>query len=173
MTTVISHLRSESARNSHRRWNSEEDKVLLNAVGENTRPDWRAISTSVPSRTARQCRERFTNYLSTAPKNAMPWTSDDDKLLLRLSTEFGSNWHRIAAYFPTRSEVAIKNRFQTLIYRRPPPRPPTDLEIVDPDPGIQCFAPKREVRWLVPDNIELLKTQISEGIHESLMPDTI
>jgi hypothetical protein len=155
MASHPSQLRSRSARGSRRGWNSEEDKALFDAIGGNARPDWRAIATSVPAKTARQCRERFTSYLNPATQSAVLWTTDDDKLLLNVFTEFGPVWPRIAAYFPTRSQTSIKNRLQTLTCRRSPPRPPQDLGCGDLDLIAQCFAPKRKVRWIVPDGLEL------------------
>jgi hypothetical protein len=36
----------------------------------------------------------------------------------------------------------------------------------------QCFAPKREVRWIVPDRIELLQATIKEAMPDaSFAPD--
>jgi hypothetical protein len=164
MADLISPLCSPSARVPRKGWDSEEDKVLLDAIGENTRPDWVVIAARVPFRTARQCRERFTNYLSTTLQSAMAWTPDDDHLLLRLSTEFGCAWQRISVYFPARSQISIKNRYQTLIHRKSPPRPPRDLGLADPDVIVQCFAPKREMRWIAPDDIELLQSLINEAL---------
>lgn len=42
---------------------------------------------------------------------SQPWTLEEDQKLLQAFHEFGSKWSQIAKYFPQRSQVMIKNRF--------------------------------------------------------------
>ncbi|KAH0793086.1 Myb-like DNA-binding domain containing protein [Histomonas meleagridis] len=75
---------------------------------------WLAVALQIPGRTARQCRDRWTNYLSPQNKNA-PWTVEEDNLLAQKYLELGSQWTIIAKYFDGRSENNVKNRWYTHI----------------------------------------------------------
>lgn len=67
-------------------------------------------------RNARQCRDRWINYLSPlVQKN--PWTDEEDKLLLQKYQEIGPKWTKIASFFDSRTDINLKNRFK-LIQRK-------------------------------------------------------
>jgi hypothetical protein len=78
------------------------------------RPQWRAVARQLPGRTARQCRERWLNYLSPTVR-ADPWTEAEDRDLLARVNEFGSAWSSIARFFSGRSDNDIKNRWYSHI----------------------------------------------------------
>lgn len=61
-------------------------------------------------RTARQCRERWKNYLSPDVRNG-PWTIEEDNLLLELVPKMGTQWAKIAKSFNSRTDTNVKNRF--------------------------------------------------------------
>lgn len=54
------------------------------------------------------------NYLSPSLSNG-PWTQYEDKLLIDKVKIIGQRWSQIVAFFPTRSEVNIKNRYALLV----------------------------------------------------------
>ena len=88
----------------------EEDNRLCELVSEYGDRNWRVISRQMPNRTTRQCRERYRNYLSPKVKNG-PWTQEEDILLEQKYIEYGPKWATIAKFFPSRSDVNIKNRW--------------------------------------------------------------
>lgn len=91
----------------------EEDerlRSLVSMLGEN---NWGEVAAKLGTRSARQCRERFKNYLSPNLKNE-PWTEQEDNLLREKYAEYGAKWSVIANYFHTRSDVNIKNRWAQL-----------------------------------------------------------
>ncbi|EAY03575.1 Myb-like DNA-binding domain containing protein [Trichomonas vaginalis G3] len=104
------------------KFSSEEDsklKKLVEKYGEN---DWTTVASEMKTRTARQCRERFKNYLSPKLTNG-PWTEEEDKLLEEKFNEYGPKWAKIAVFFPSRSDVNVKNHWTSLankISRRTP-----------------------------------------------------
>ena len=60
----------------------EEDEQLRRLVkvfGDNS---WSEVASCMPGRNKRQCKERWTNYLSPTVNNA-PWTVAEDSLLLQ------------------------------------------------------------------------------------------
>jgi hypothetical protein len=81
--------------------------------GEN---HWTDVSLELGTRSARQCRERFRNYLSPNLKNE-PWTDAEDQVLAEKFGIFGPKWSVIVGFFPTRSEVNLKNRWTQLSNR--------------------------------------------------------
>jgi hypothetical protein len=76
-------------------------------------PDWHAIADSLPTRSARQCRERWRSYLLPAI-NPEPWTLEEDAILDREFDNLGPKWSAIALFLPGRTEVHVKNRWSKL-----------------------------------------------------------
>jgi hypothetical protein len=94
---------------------------------------WNQITEQMPGFTARQLRERWSNYL--APSiNTASWTPEEDDELLRLYTALGPCWGVIGGRMGGRSAPDIKNRYQSVIHRLDPdsrrPRPRRDRRSV-------------------------------------------
>lgn len=105
----------EYHKTSHRQrqiFTLDEDKHLLELV-EEFGQDWRKIAKSMTNRSTRQCRERYRNYLAPDIKNG-PWTNEEDHLLEHKVMELGQRWSMIAKFFPTRSDINIKNRWSSI-----------------------------------------------------------
>ena len=94
----------------------EEDEKLKELVHRHGTNSWIVVAANLPSRTARQCRERYNMYLSPNVDKS-PWTSEEDRLLLRKVQEFGSKWAKIRGWFGNRTVNNIKNRWNTVIRR--------------------------------------------------------
>ena len=94
----------------------EEDNLLKQLVSQFGENNWYHISELMPNRNLRQCKDRWTNYLS--PKiNNDPWTDEEDNLLLQKFKEYGAKWVRIALSFPNRTDSNVKNRWLVLSRR--------------------------------------------------------
>jgi hypothetical protein len=87
-----------------------EDAALRRLVGANPKPDWRIVSQLLCTRTPRQCRERYNNYLSPAITRA-EWTAEEEMLLVEQYRKFGPQWKKMKASFPNRTCVNIKNHW--------------------------------------------------------------
>jgi hypothetical protein len=84
---------------------------LSRAVLESQYPlKWPEIAKLVPSRTGKQCRERYTNHLRPTLKLS-EWSPVEDALVCRLHDSLGSKWATIARLLPGRTDNGIKNRF--------------------------------------------------------------
>jgi hypothetical protein len=88
----------------------EEDALLIQILSETGFVNWESVAEQFTGRTARQCRERWFNYLCPAVRTG-PWTAEEDDLLLANLQRFGRAWSLISRSFNGRSENDIKNRW--------------------------------------------------------------
>ena len=94
----------------------DEDRELQGFVQQYGANDWDIISKLMKNRNARQCKERWTKYLSPDLNNS-PWTNAEDKLLLSKVQELGQKWVKISKYFDKRTDANLKNRWNVLLRR--------------------------------------------------------
>ena len=98
---------------SKRKFTPEEDEKLAFIVSQCGESNWKRIAEQMGTRNCRQCRERWKNYL--CPNVCKePWTQEEDELLQEKYKELGSQWSVIAKFFPSRTDVNIKNRWVVL-----------------------------------------------------------
>lgn len=90
-----------------------EDAKLAMLVAEYSDNDWKTIADHMVPRTARQCRERWTNYVNPSLSKD-PWTPEEDLLLIEKHKEFGNHWKIIEKYFNNRSKNNIKHRWASM-----------------------------------------------------------
>jgi hypothetical protein len=95
----------------------EEDELLAYLVRELGTKGWKYIAQLMRTRNARQCRDRWNNYLNPALRMG-GWTKEEDELLLKKYALFGSKWSKIAKHFKRRSDLSIRNRCHMLERRR-------------------------------------------------------
>ena len=91
-------------------WTEAEDKLLKDAVQQHGVKNWSLISTLVPGRNGKQCRERWSGMLD--PELAKEaWSLEEDQLLIKLHSEFGNKWAKISTFLPGRSRISLRNRW--------------------------------------------------------------
>lgn len=106
-----------SSSTSRRKFTEEEDKLLSKLVSEMGPRKWDQIAKKMPNnRTARQCRDRYSNYLIPGFFNG-EWSKEEDELLYKKYQEYGPKWAVIKEYFTNRSPNAIKNRWNYFVSR--------------------------------------------------------
>jgi hypothetical protein len=107
------------------RWTPEEDEKLKSAVAKTCKKkhggkytlDWDAITALVPSRTQKQCCNRWHDVLvcSMTGSNARTrkWTADEDsKLKDAVQTNGGKHWAATAALVPGRTRTQCRDRWK-------------------------------------------------------------
>ncbi|KAK8889220.1 hypothetical protein M9Y10_033966 [Tritrichomonas musculus] len=101
----------------HRKFSVKEDEMLKNIVNMFGPKNWRLISSLIPGRTPRQCRDRYSNYLAPGFIHS-DWTEDEDKLLAEKFALLGPKWAKIRQFFPYRTANDIKNRYNYSVSRK-------------------------------------------------------
>jgi hypothetical protein len=98
------------------RFTVREDRLLLYLVNILCMRNWGKIAELMGTRNARQCRERWTNYVNPELRRG-EWTEAEDRLLEEKRAEFGSKWNIISGFFDRRSDVSVRNRWQVIEMR--------------------------------------------------------
>lgn len=96
-----------------RKWTAKEDELLMKAVETYGKKSWSSVSTLVPGRNPKQCRERWTAQINPV-LTKQNWTPEEDQLLINLQQIHGNLWAFIALFLPGRSGNSVKNRFNWL-----------------------------------------------------------
>jgi hypothetical protein len=94
----------------------EEDTTLTHLVTRFGTSDWKRIAFHMGTRNARQCRERWNNYLDPELRH-LEWTPEEDALLREKVSEYGSRWHTMAQSFDNRSPLSLRNRWHKMARR--------------------------------------------------------
>ena len=102
------------------RFTPEEDVMLLQLV-EKYSPQknyianfWTRIADEMKTKNTRQCKDRYSGYLK-PNLITVPFTMEEDLLLVQEVRLFGTVWHRIRDRFPNRSDTQLKNRYNCLL----------------------------------------------------------
>ena len=95
-------------------WTQQEDDSLRAAVAQLGPRKWSDIAKFVPSRTPKQCRERWFDRLAPNLKRD-PFDQREDALVIEKQKEYGNRWAAIAAFLPGRSAGAVKNRWYSCL----------------------------------------------------------
>ena len=96
------------------KFTKEEDDKLIALVGKFGESAWPELAKHMEGRSTRQCRDRWTQYLSPSANNS-EWTQDEDTRLMRLYNEIGPRWAIISKYFDGRTNSCVRNRAVYLI----------------------------------------------------------
>ena len=109
-----------------------EDELIREYVKENGPQNWPRITSFLPNRSPKQCRERWFNHLDpSVVKHA--WTPEEDETIFKNYQRLGPKWSIIAKMIPGRTDNAIKNRFNSSISKRISVNSTTHKEILLPD----------------------------------------
>jgi hypothetical protein len=96
------------------KFTEQEDNHLRALVAQFGVTNWNLIASQMPGRIARQCRDRWNHYLTPRHGNEQ-WTSDEDRLLIQHLHQYGPRWSDIAALFPGRKDITVRNHCYRLV----------------------------------------------------------
>ena len=95
------------------KWTNDED-IKIRKYVQTYGLNWSKISKFVVSRSPKQIRDRYVNYLNPFLINSK-FTEEEDCTLLSLVKELGFKWVKISSILIGRSPVVIKNKYYSLI----------------------------------------------------------
>ncbi|KAK8866547.1 hypothetical protein M9Y10_009511 [Tritrichomonas musculus] len=98
-------------------FNADEDRMIIEFVEQHGCHAWPKITSVLPHRTPKQCRERWFNNLDPNVTKS-PWTPEEDDLIFENFMKFGPKWSTIAHLIPGRTDNSIKNRWNASISKR-------------------------------------------------------
>lgn len=98
-------------------WAKDEDRMLGLLVSTLGPQSWLEISTSMGTRTAKQCRERYHNFLEPDLVHT-PITIDEAKIIVVMVAQYGRRWAMITKSLKGRSENAVKNWWYSYAHRQ-------------------------------------------------------
>lgn len=107
-------ISTNKSKKTYSKFTNDEDNLLKGIVNTFGPKNWRLISTFIPRKTPKQCRDRYMNYLIPGV-NHSDWSKEEDMLLVQKYNEIGPHWSQIKQYFPLRTANSIKNRFNYTI----------------------------------------------------------
>jgi hypothetical protein len=112
---------------SRHKFTPDEDLQLRSLVERFGTKNWEEIARMIPARSARQCRDRYKNYL-TDTVIPTPWTPEEDKLLIEKFHQIGPKWVEIGKLLSGRSGNNVKNRWHKHLCKMDVGRPRISVE---------------------------------------------
>ena len=100
-----------------RQFSIYEDKIIIQYVQQNGPHQWGKLASMMENRTAKQCRERWHSFLDPSISK-LPWTPEEDQILMNKVKEFGKKWALISKFLPGRSDSSVKNRWNLTLQKR-------------------------------------------------------
>jgi hypothetical protein len=99
------------------KWLPDEDDSLREGVAIYGDSDWDLVSSEVPLRRPKECRERWAKLVAQGMPTTHAWAPAEDETLRRLHAKWGNKWGRMLAELPGREWHEVKKRWEILAGR--------------------------------------------------------
>ena len=98
-------------------WTTAEDDIVREHVRTTGAFNWSQVGAKLPNKSGKQCRERWHTQL-TPDISRSPWDAREDSILVNAHAQYGNAWSKIAQMLPGRTNVAIKNHWNSTFLRK-------------------------------------------------------
>ena len=92
-----------------KKWNKEEDQLLIDLADRYKEKHWKDISSSFSNKNALQCFSRYKRIRPGIVKGS--WNKDEDDRILKLVDVYGKCWSKISKVLNTRNGKQIRDRY--------------------------------------------------------------
>jgi hypothetical protein len=114
-----------------KRFTKDEDLFIILSFQQGIKLDY--ISKTL-NKSAKCIRERYKNYLN-PQVSYLPFTQNEDELLINLVSQYGNKWAQFAHYFfRNRTDNALRNRWKALDKKKNKKNvnvPPIIIDVID------------------------------------------
>ena len=98
---------------NQRKWNKEEDMLLIQLVEKYQQKNWRKISYHFGNKTSLQCFSRYKRIRPGIRKGK--WKKEEDEMIIKLIEKYGTSWAKISKEIKTRNGKQIRDRYLNVL----------------------------------------------------------
>ena len=136
-------------------WTEEEDKNLILLVEKYGPEKWSYISSFLPERIGKQCRERWFNHLCPTV-NKTSWSKEEEIILYLMHKKYGNKWSLLCKFLPGRTDNTIKNHWNSTMKKK--------IDIISQEYNLICFGKNEK-------EIESIENDILQKCEEVVKDD--
>ena len=98
---------------NQRKWNKEEDMLLIQLVEKYQQKNWRKVSCHFGNKTSLQCFSRYKRIRPGIRKGK--WKKEEDEMIIKLIEKYGTSWAKISKEIKTRNGKQIRDRYLNVL----------------------------------------------------------